>query len=354
MDYTRMDRARMIRVIPADQPKHVRADAARAELRELTRRKLLLRGGAIAAGVVGGSWLYGTKSVAKALNFALNYQPIDHPYISAAPAGYFHGCFTVNTPVEVERAAAAGINYTICYGWPSLESANPESALGKALARQGMKTFLNVEAPFLHCTAGVGHADLTHIRELVVRFHRSPLLAGYWIKDDDCGDERGAVLAIANLIRSIDKDPSHLIAPGFGDSGSVQRNYVHGQGDLLGFYPYPEYDRGPAYEVPRMLQAVRERTPSGATPPPFIGIYQAFATPPQRPRLSITEIVDQARSYMALGAAGVTAYGWESGSELLAAANDATLRAGIGAVTGWLVNGEGRAHVTPGKLARQP
>ncbi len=146
-----------------------------------------------------------------------------------------------------------------------------------------MKTFLNVENPYLSCSAGHGQVDVAHVRALVGQFYQSPLLAGYWTKDDDCGYEASAVRQMYQEIRSIDPDPHHLIMPGFSDAGSVNRNYAPGQADVLAFYPYPVYSGGPAYEVPRMLNIVRSRTPSGQQPPHFIGIYQAFARPPRRP-----------------------------------------------------------------------
>ncbi len=308
----------------------------------LSRRELLLRwGGAAAVGAVGLAWLSQTAPARRAVGALLQSgaapaQTVAPAVPSLLPFGYFHACFEVNTPAEVAKAAALGINYTITYGDASWSSADPASAMGKALARYGLKTFLNLEYPYLQCASGYGQLDLGPVRDLVTRLRDSPLVAGYWIKDDDCGDESVAVLGLSQLIRSIDTNPAHVIIPGFGDAGSVARNYADGQGDVLGFYPYPAYSRGPAVETPDMVRIVRERTPPGKKPPPFIGIYQAFGTPPARPVPSPTGIVAQAEAYMANGAAGVAAFGWEAPNESQLIGNDATLAQGVAQVTAWL------------------
>jgi hypothetical protein len=259
------------------------------------------------------------------------------PDSSRFPPGYFHAFFTVNSPEEAGQAAQLGVNYTIQYGATSAAAVDPTTTLGQALMRNGMRTFLNLENPFLTCANGSGALDEEGVRQLVARFKDSPLLAGYWTKDDDCGDMRAAVLRLHDLIRAIDPHPGHRIIPGFGDATSVTRNYVHGQGDLLGFYPYPAYSRGPAVELPQMLAIVRARTPSGATPPPFVGIYQDFGNPPQRPVPSQSDIVSQAQIYLAHGAIGVAGFGWEADSESHVPANDTTLRAAVGAVSNMLL-----------------
>ncbi len=254
-----------------------------------------------------------------------------------APYSYFHGFFNIRTPDEAASAAALGVNYVINYGDTSPASLDPDAPLGKALARYGMKSFLNIQDPYLQATCGGHPLDESGVRQFVARFKDSPLLAGYWTKDDDCSGSMGpAVLRIAQLIRSVDPNPHHLIMPGFGDSGSVYRNYRHGQGDVLGFYPYPAYSRGPAYEVPRMLHIVRARTPRGAHVPAFIGIYQDFATPPRRPVPSQSNILRQVQTYLHYGAVGVAGWGWEAVSETHVPANDPSMRPPVGAVTSYL------------------
>jgi hypothetical protein len=312
--------------------------------RTLSRRELLLRwGGAAIAATTGVALLSQTKpvrQVASAIFHNSGPSPAQastmHLPTSSLPFGYFHACFEINTPDEVAKAAALGINYTITYGNASWASADPTSAMGKALARYGMKTFLNLEYPYLTCIDGYGHLDSAPVSALVAQFKDSPLIAGYWIKDDDCGDESVAVIGLYQLIRSIDTNVQHWIVPGFGDAGSVAKNYAYGEADLLGFYPYPAYSRGPAGEVPDMLREVRQRTPAGKQPPPFIGIYQAFATPPWRPAPSSGDIVAQAQTYLHLGAAGVAAFGWEAPNESLVIGNDPTFAQGVGAVTHWM------------------
>lgn len=222
---------------------------------------------------------------------------------------YFHATFTVNSVQDAELAASLGINYTISYAQMSWASADPNSDIGQTLARLSMKTFLNVENPFLTCSHGQGQLDEQGVRDLVGRLHQSPLIAGYWTKDDDCGYEANTVRQLYQLIRSIDPNPNHLIMPGFSDAGSVNRNYAPGQGDVLAFYPYPAYSRGPAVEVPRMLNIVRSRTPRGQNPPPFIGIYQAFGNPPRQPTPSSSAILDEVYTYVRHGAIGVGGYG---------------------------------------------
>jgi len=321
----------------------------------ISRRDLLMRwGGAAAAGALGVGLISRTKpaqqayaAVHKAVDGAIHSPPPPPaatavPVNARLPLGYFHGFFEVNTPAEVDQAAALGVNYTITYGGWSWDSADVNEDMGKALLRNGMKTFLNVEWPYLKCINSYGALDLSAVRDLVGKYHKSPLVAGYWIKDDDCGDVSVAVLGLYNLIRSIDTDPTHLIMPGFGDAGSVARNYAHGQADLLGFYPYPAYSRGPAGEVPDMVRIVKERTPAGATPPPFIGIYQDFASPPYRPVLPVSNVLDQVKAYMDNGAIGVAGFGWEAPNETHVVQNDDTLRQAVGATTGWLTqNGYG-------------
>ena len=322
----------------------------------LSRRELLAWGGAALAAVAGLGIISQTKAAKSALT-VITHQggPLATPVPTATaptrattlPFTYFHACFEVNTPAEVDVVAALGINYTITYGDWSWASADPTTPMGKALLRHNMQTFVNVEYPFLQCPGGYGYvSQLDKIRDLVVRFKDSPLTAGYWIKDDDCGDEGVAILGLYNLIRSIDTNPAHLIMPGFGDAGSVNRNYAYGSADLLGFYPYPAYSRGPALEVPDMLRVVRDRTPAGATPPPFIGIYQDFASPPYRPILPVSNVIEQVKAYMANGAVGVAGFGWdEAPPETYVASNNATLAAAVPAVTQWLTqNGYGTAQ----------
>ncbi len=332
--------------VSAVRPSRLREAEPEAH-RRFSRRDLLSWGGAALAAAVGLGAISQTKQAKQAFAAITHQSPATPQPASGAahpgthlPFGYFHAFFEVNSPDEVDAAAALGINYTITYYQVSWDSANPDTAIGKALLRHGMKTFVNLEYPFLKCPDGYGHvSDLETIKNLVARFKDSPLTAGYWIKDDDCtyvGDEAVALVGLYNIIREIDPDPTHLIMPGFGDAGSVYRNYAHGCADLMGFYPYPAYSRGPAIEVPEMLRTVRERTPPGATPPPFMGIYQDFATPPIRPVLPVSNVIQQVKAYMDNGASGIAGFGWEAPNETHVAGNDATLRQAIGAVTQWL------------------
>jgi hypothetical protein len=331
----------------ADDEVDDEVDGDEAPEERFSRRALLRWGGAALAAAAGLSVLSQTPPVQRGISAIVHAAGGADPGQSTAPAatprmlgGYFHACFEVNSPAEVDQAAALGINYTITYYEASWASADVNDPLGKALLRHGMKTFVNLEYPFLQCPDGYGHvSNLEEIRNLVARFKDSPLTAGYWIKDDDCtftGDEQVALVGLYNLIRQIDDDPTHLITPGFGDAGSVARNYAHGCCDLMGFYPYPAYSRGPALEVPDMLKTVRERTPRGVQPPPFMGTYQAFATPPIRPVLPVANVIAQVQAYMENGAAAIAGFGWEAPNETHVISNDPTLRQAVGAVTQWL------------------
>ncbi len=316
-------------IITATVPVTTRRKTARG----LSRRTLLSWGVAATGAAVAAKLLrFSPEPYIKALG--IEPPPIGGTMaqVRKSPLGYFHGFFEVNSPQEIADAASLGVNYTINYGDNSWSAADPTTAMGQAMTQYGMKTFLNVELPYLDC----GTLDEEGVRNLVTKFYTSPLVAGYWTKDDDCGDELDAVLRIAQIIRSIDTNPEHLIMPGFGDAGSVQRNYAPGQGDLLGFYPYPAYSRGPALEVPDMVRIVQQRTPAGQKPPLFIGIYQDFATPPERPLLPTSNVLDQVMAFLANGAAGVAGFGWEAPNEDLVVSNNATLRQSVGAVTDWL------------------
>jgi hypothetical protein len=324
---------------PMDDGEDVEGGEAQAAL-QWTRRELLRRGAYAAAAVgvaLGATLLPGGGAITAQARSRRKRHATPRPAPPPTYHGpYFHAAFTVNTPAEVEQAASLGITHIINYVGSSWSSADLTSPLGQALARHGMKTFLNVENPFLSCSAGQGHVDVARLRALVGQFYQSPLLAGYWTKDDDCGSEADAVRQIYHEIRSIDPDPKHLIMPGFGDAGSVNRNYAPGQADLLAFYPYPVYSRGPAYEVPRMLNIVRSRTPHGQQPPPFIGIYQAFARPPRRPVPSRSNILNQVYTFVRYGAAGVGAFGWESDNDTHVIGNDPSLRHAVAAVSSYL------------------
>jgi hypothetical protein len=321
------------------------------ERRRFSRRDLLTWGGAALAAAAGLGILSQTKPAKQALaalgsgsGKGATSAPTPVPTAASAapklPFGYFHACFEINSEVDAAAAAKLGINYTIAYANASWNSADPTTSIGQTLLHYGMKTFVNLEYPYLVCSDSYGHVtNLEQVRNLVTQFKDSPLTAGYWIKDDDCtytGDEQVALVGIYNLIREIDPNPTHLIMPGFGDAGSVYRNYAHGCGDLLGFYPYPAYSRGPALEVPDMLQTVRERTPPGAQPPPFMGVYQVFATPPIRPAPSESDILGQVQAYMANGAAGIAGFGWHAPNESLIIANYPPFYQAVGAVTQWL------------------
>lgn len=317
------------------------------ERRRFSRRDLLTWGGAALATAAGLGILSQTKPAKQALA-ALGHggEPGAAPTATAAPVthklpfGYFHACFEVNSAAEAEAAAKIGINYTISYSQTSWDSADPATAIGQTLLRNGMKTFVNLEYPYLVCTDSYGHVtNLEQVRNLVAQFKDSPLTAGYWIKDDDCtytGDEQVALVGLYNLIREIDPNPAHLIMPGFGDAGSVYRNYAHGCCDLMGFYPYPAYSRGPALEVPDMLKTVRARTPPGAQPPPFMGTYQVFATPPIRPAPSESDILGEVQAYMENGAAGIAGFGWNAPNESLIISNYPPFYQAVSAVTQWM------------------
>jgi hypothetical protein len=317
--------------------------------RRFSRRRALQVAGGLLVGAVGLDVLGHTQPIEAAFtSLAAFAQAFPAPKPTAAAAlsplaGYFHGCFEVNTPAEVATVAALGVNYTITYGGWSWASADPQDPMGKALARHGMRTFLNVEYPYLQCnSSGQGYlTDMAAVRNLVRQFRDSPLLAGYWIKDDNCSQtqygEVNVLRELHQLIREIDPNPAHLIMPGFGEAYSVALNYQPGYADLLGFYPYPGWSRGPAVEIPEMLRIVRDRTPAGQTPPPFLGIYQAFATPPIRPILSVATVLANVATYIAEGAMGVAAFGWDQAPpETYVARNNATLAAAIPAVTQWL------------------
>jgi hypothetical protein len=311
---------------------------------KMTRRALLQRAPAATVGLAGATWMLEQPFTRQVIRVLLASVTNPRSPITDAPSGYFHGIFNLERPEDVAEAAAVGINYTLGYGHHSWESADPESPLGQAHLRYGMRTFLDIQGAALSCRRGAGRVDAVAVRELVGRFYQSPLLAGYWTKDDDCGSEGTAVKEIAAIIRSIDPDPRHLIMPGYSGAPSLARNYVHGQADVLGFYPYPAFSSGPAGEVPEMLHIVRERTPRGAHPPPFIGIYQVFGLPPRISRPSAQEVVRQVSTYRALGAVGVAGYGWNGTGLTHIPANDATLRQAVADVTQWMITGPGRAN----------
>jgi hypothetical protein len=309
----------------------------------ITRRAVLKGVAAPAVALVGATWACEQPLTRHLLRMLFSSTAPPH---SGLPTGYFHGCFNLEQPAFAGPAAALGINYTITYEGASLAAADPENALGKALGRFGIRTFLDLYSPALSCRNGTGQVDAARVRELVGRFHTSPLLAGYWTKDDDCGSEGGAVRELATLIRAIDANPRHLIMAGYGSAASVARNYEHGQADVLGFYPYPAAGPGPAVEVPAMLRLVRQRTPPGARPPPFIGIYQVFGAPPRIAVPTAAEVVRQVAIYRALGAVGVAGFGWVADGPLHTPDNDATLRHAIAAVTDWMLHGAGRLYTT--------
>ena len=302
--------------------------------RHLTRRELLAAGGATVA-VMTGCGLMGRMLP------ALQTQSAPHTP-SRFPLGYFHGLFLVERPDEVELAARLGITHTICYGHTSIDSADPSTALGQALARHGMKTLLNM-IDFLHAEDGRVQLDVAGAAALVGRLHNSPLLAGYWTKDDDLGDERAAVVQLHRLIRAVDPNPAHLVVPGFGDADSVQRNYAPGQADVLGFYPYPAYSRGPAIEVPAMLRVVDERTNVDAVPPPFVGIYQAYSNPNHGSIPDVNAVLEQAQLFLSFGAIGLIGFSMETGTEAFAVINDATLREAVSQVSQMLRQEVGQA-----------
>jgi hypothetical protein len=320
--------------------------------RRFSRRDMLAWGGGALAAAAGLGWISQTKVGKRAIAAITPHAPdTPTPFVGApavqgtskSPLGYFHAFFEVNSPAEVDAAAALGINYTIAYSETSWDSADVNTSMGKALLRHGMKTFVNLEYPYLRCVNNYGQVNgLDQIRNLVIRFRDSPLTAGYWIKDDDCtdtGDEQVALIGLYNLVRSLDPNPQHLIMPGFGDAGSFYRNYAYGCCDLIGFYPYPAYSRGPGPETKDMLKTLAARTPPGMKPPPFIGIYQDFASPEYgRPVLPVSNVVNQVATYMGDGAVGVAGFGWNAPNESHIVANDATLRAAVPAVTQWLIN----------------
>src|SRR5262245_37980445 len=321
-----------------------RSGQAPARQHGISRRAVLSYASAGAVGLAAATWLHEQPYTRELLQVLLTAATTPHSPLADAPDGYFHACFSVRQPADVARAAALGINFVICYGSASQQSVDPESPLGRALTRYSMRAFLDIQSAALSCQGGTGQVDTAAVSALVGRFARSPLLAGYWTKDDDCGNEGLAVQQLASLIRSVDPDRRHLIMPGYGNAASLARNYRHGQADVLGFYPYPAAGRGPAHEVPGMLRIVLARTPAGAAPPPFIGIYQVFGSPPHTARPSVQEVVDQVAAYRSLGAVGVAGWAWDTQTVSHHPSNDATLRQAIAAVTQWLIAGPGRTY----------
>jgi len=332
------------RIATAPVRQRVARRAGQLTRRAITRRGLLRALPSAAVGLASLTWMGQQPFTQQMLGVLRAAAAMPRSPIAGAPNGYFHACFNIERPEDVPMAAALGINFAFGYGSVSWRSVDPTNPLGQALARYGMRAFLDIESAALSCRGGRGVVDSSAIRGLVARFASSPLLAGYWTKDDDCGDEGAAVKEIATIIRSVDADPRHLIVPGYGDAASLARNYVHGQADVLAFYPYPAFSRGPAAEVPEMLRIVRERTPAGAQPPPFLGIYQVFGAPPHIALPSVQEIVDQVAAYRSLGALGVVGYGWDQSGMTHLPSNDATLRAAIAAATQWMITGPGRAY----------
>lgn len=312
--------------------------------RGITRRELLKAAPSALVGIAGLTWLYEQPMTRQVLDAFAAAMTMPRSPIANAPPGYFHACFNLERPDDVAAAAAVGINYAFGYGSVSWRSLDPTDPLGQALTRYGMRAFLDIKSAALSCHEGRGQVNSSAVRGLVARFAGSPLLAGYWTKDDDCGTEGAAVREIASIIRAIDPDPHHLIVPGYGDAAALARNYVHGQADVLAFYPYPAFSRGPAVEVPDMLRIVRERTPSGVQPPPFLGIYQVFGSPPSIALPTVDQVVAQVDTYRALGAVGVVGYGWEQRGMTHLPMNNVTLRDAIAAASRWMIAGPGRAY----------
>ena len=181
---------------------------------------------------------------------------------------------------------------------------------------------------------------LDKIRDLVLRFRDSPLTAGYWIKDDDCtdtGDEQVALIGLYNLVRSLDPNPQHYIVPGFGDAGSIARNYAHGCCDLIGFYPIRRIAVAPRRDARHAGDGARPhaRWPDArALHRHLSGLRLAGIC---RPVFARQQRRDQVATFIADGAVGIGGFGWNAPNESHIAANDKTLRDAVGAVTQWLI-----------------
>lgn len=236
-----------------------------------------------------------------------------------------HSAFIASTPNDVDIAAQAGMSFIINYGQTSQDALNPSTDLGKAFIKHNIKSLLDVhylighEMNYKKGDCYWGDTNTQALKNLVLQYHNNPILGGYWTKDDDLGcDMKPALLQMYKIIRSIDRNPRHIVMPGFGVTSSMS-NYADGVGDILAFYPYPAYNEGLTVEqhVINMLEAVKKATPPGKTQPPFIGVYQAFAaTGPSPcdasrqpiPILSQQEMIDSVKVFMEYGAIGVSAF----------------------------------------------
>ncbi len=198
-----------------------------------------------------------------------------------------HGAFIASSVSDVDLAAQNGMSYIISYD-PSVFAAG--SSVGQALLAHNMKAYMTLFSAISYQpgTCVITSGDLQNAKNLITNNYQSPIFGGYWIKDDDVRDSAGnycdmkpALQQLHDLIRSIDPDPSHLILAGYGEPVGLQHNYTYGIADVIFFYPYPHYDGGTANVantlIPQMAQLVQQdQLPTGKTPPPIVGVYQAF------------------------------------------------------------------------------
>ncbi|MGH7245366.1 MAG: hypothetical protein ACREGI_00340, partial [Candidatus Levyibacteriota bacterium] len=149
-----------------------------------------------------------------------------------------------------------------------------------------------------------------------------------------------AAKTIYHTIRSIDTDPTHIVIAGYGEIRNMWE-YEDGVADMLGLYPYPAYNaESVEKELQQMLAIIKAKTPPGKSPPPWIGIYQAFwSTPPKKSigRLSTAEVLNDVQLYMKYGASGVVAFSIGAPSDVnMTAYNDPVVQSQITAVSNWL------------------
>lgn len=267
-----------------------------------------------------------------------------------------HGAFIAGTPQEVDIAANAGMSYVINYSYspyagnPSENALDPTSTLGKEFIKYNIKSFLDVHRligshqDYKDCAWT--NANTQALTTLVQKYYTNTTLGGYWIKDDDIGcDMKPALKQIYQTIRSIDNDQNHVVMAGYGVASSMS-NYEDGVADVLAFYPYPAYNEGHTVEwhIQHMIASEKAATPAGKTPPPWVGIYQAFfASDGHVSEPSKQEIIDSVNTYIKYGATSVIAFSVGhpgdvdqtagNNSDMLAIINAVRDRLGLGALT---------------------
>ncbi len=250
-----------------------------------------------------------------------------------------HGAFIVHNSADVDFAAQNGISYVITYNWGDttwspggLDTPNAFDltsdglGYGTELVKNNIKTYLDLHG-FITYQNGNCAFDQTGATDLINKYYQSPVLGGYWIKDDDVQqsgtgvycDMKPALSELHQLIRSIDPNTGHIIMAGYGEPVGIQHNYAYGIADVYAFYPYPAYDGNNVISyIDQMAQSLKDAAKAANKPTePFVGVYQAFwsdgnPTPNgQSKRFNAptsSDILTDVREFFKDGAIGVVAF----------------------------------------------